>query len=333
MTENLLNNGGFEAGEGQWYSLSPDASGDCPNGWYAFWKLDPGKHRIYWNPNNETGFVPPEFKPIRDQAPYLNPPRGLWSTGRWAWCWFGFWKTLHAGLYQRVAVEPGTRLRFTAQAHAWSNMGDGAHAHDPKWSEGVGFGAQRFDADLNWPDLVFTGNPQQDARQNIVFQVGLDPLGGTDLEAASIVWSRPVCIYNVFDQLPDVEVTAANDHVTAYIRARSLWAFMHNDVYLDDATLEVVSVQPPVGRGAPRAQYARVYHVLPANTTPARLAEIRAQVPFTETMGGSYDDAGIGDLDHRQVVLWDIPDSQQTEYQDWYLKWYPGVEVEFRPKA
>jgi hypothetical protein len=52
-----------------------------------------------------------------------------------------------------------------------------------------------------------------------------------------------------------------------------------------------------------------------------------------QSAGGSYDDAGIGDLDNRTAVLWNIPTSAQQEYRDWYAVNYPGVVVEFRNSA
>jgi len=334
---NLLLNSNFEAG--RWLPV-PGASGDAPLGWFAFYRHDAGRGKIPWDPGNSTGYVAPEYKPIEEKPPYLNPPRGRWEVGgRWAWCWFGFMKHLDSGLFQRVAVEPGTRVRFSIWAHAWSNSGDGAvsgvHANDPKWSDGVGFGAHRFEAEAAWPNLAFTGDPQQDARQNVVLQVGLDPLGGTDPKAEAMVWSAPTCIYNVFDQLA-LEAIAANDHVTVYVRARSLWGFQHNDVYVDDAALEIAEEPTPrPGRGAPRVQYTRVYHVIPQSATPQRAAAIAATA-WAEgkcTAGGSYDDAGVGDLDSRRAVLWDIASAEMQAYRDWFALHYPGVTIEFRPKV
>jgi hypothetical protein len=48
-----------------------------------------------------------------------------------------------------------------------------------------------------------------------------------------------------------------------------------------------------------------------------------------ETTGGSYDDAGIGDLDHRNANLYGLPTTRHQEFTDWFTEYYPGVNVAF----
>ena len=48
------------------------------------------------------------------------------------------------------------------------------------------------------------------------------------------------------------------------------------------------------------------------------------------TVGFSPDDAGIGDLDSRTAVLYDLPAHEIPTYSDWFNKYYPGVKVIFR---
>jgi hypothetical protein len=48
------------------------------------------------------------------------------------------------------------------------------------------------------------------------------------------------------------------------------------------------------------------------------------------TVGFSHDDAGIGDLDQRHVVVWGN-EYPQSVLRNWYNQYYPGVTVEFRP--
>lgn len=81
-------------------------------------------------------------------------------------------------------------------------------------------------------------------------------------------------------------------------------------------------------RGDPRVQYRRTYVLLPPGTdTPWATAVAKATWnDHRYTIGGSADDAGIGDLDARHVIavnpsLWD---SNLTEFFDTY---YPGVEI------
>jgi len=88
---------------------------------------------------------------------------------------------------------------------------------------------------------------------------------------------------------------------------------------------------PTDGRGKPREEYKRVYYVVPGTATQARRNEIYLQAAAEgRTVGPSYDDAGIGDLDDRTAVLWDIPTGQRGTFSDWFHLHYPGVLVEFR---
>lgn len=84
-------------------------------------------------------------------------------------------------------------------------------------------------------------------------------------------------------------------------------------------------------RGKPRVQYGREYWVVDNRATPAELLSIvNLAYPSRITVGFSYDDAGIGDLDVRKVVVWGQEFSQQT-LRDWYARYYPGVSLSFQP--
>ena len=87
---------------------------------------------------------------------------------------------------------------------------------------------------------------------------------------------------------------------------------------------------PPSGRGAPRVQYAREYWVVHSQASSAQFRSV-ASSGFSgrKTVGFSYDDAGIGDLDRRTVVVWGNEFPQQT-LLNWYNQHYPGVVVSFR---
>jgi hypothetical protein len=89
---------------------------------------------------------------------------------------------------------------------------------------------------------------------------------------------------------------------------------------------------PDECRGLPRTQYHRVYNVIPPNVAEETAVAIFRQgwQQARQSAGGSYDDAGIGDLDNRTAVLWNIPASAQQEYRDWYAANYPGVNVQFK---
>jgi hypothetical protein len=90
--------------------------------------------------------------------------------------------------------------------------------------------------------------------------------------------------------------------------------------------------EPPIEcRGLPREQYKREYWVLNNNMTEE---QEKAVFDFARqekrTIGWSYDDAGIGDLDNITAVLWNIDENLHQVFLDWYAEHYPGVVVEFR---
>jgi hypothetical protein len=87
--------------------------------------------------------------------------------------------------------------------------------------------------------------------------------------------------------------------------------------------------QPTEGRGMPRVQYERTYVLLPpdAGADWAQAVVEGSWDTMRFTVGGSADDAGIGDLDARRVVAvnpgnWPGP---QT-LEEFFAKYYPGIK-------
>ncbi len=84
-------------------------------------------------------------------------------------------------------------------------------------------------------------------------------------------------------------------------------------------------------RGAPRLQYGRTYLVAPPAATMEEWLQIcRQAYPLKETVGFSNDDAGLGALDRKTAILYDIPESEREDYLTWYNKYYPDTNVSFR---
>lgn len=224
-----LQNGGFEADWGDEEShlvLVIPADGDpceanvenifTPPGWLTWYYHDAGT----WDQPEVTDM-------FREHYPERV------HTGEKGMRLFTVWRKHDAGFLQRVGVKSGERLRLTAWAHAWSND-EGApppNDEDGRWSEGAGFDcfyAQEGSEGLN-SDL-----------ENFTFSVGVDPTGGRDPHADTVVWGRGAHIYNCYHEVPSVEVKARNSTVTVFLRSRTLWPFKHNDAYWDDVTLEVI---------------------------------------------------------------------------------------------
>lgn len=90
---------------------------------------------------------------------------------------------------------------------------------------------------------------------------------------------------------------------------------------------------PGPGRGAPREQYNRTYVLLPPGMGLA-WSDAALSATWEDqrwTVGGSADDAGIGDLDIRQVIAvnpdeWGASDDGRG-LLGFYERFYPGVEA------
>jgi hypothetical protein len=280
-----------------------------PPGWITW--FGHGKP-VAHDPQNQVGWSQPEVRDSRSFGP------NRMHSGAKGTLLFSFFRIHDAGLMQKVTVPRGARLKLTAQAHAWSNSKDGPNADVPGWSEGAGFGA--FDK--------VVGETQDEAERNFTFWVGIDPTGGTDPFADTVVWGEGRHIYNVFAELA-VVAEAESAEVTVFLRSRALWPFKHNDAYWDDACL-VIDVEPamPVpGRGRPRVQYRRDVVLLPPGAD--KLEFVLAALAVSTTGGTllcSADDAGIGDLDER-VVRAVNPDLWEGDLAGFFATYYPGVQL------
>jgi len=231
MPRNWLKNGGFEADWGDEKShrclIFPKDGGPhekdvgnifTPPAWVTWFRHDPGT----WDQ--------PE---VRD-AWATHDPRRVHG-GQKGMLLFTFFRKHDAGFLQQVQVTPGTRLRLAAWAHAWSNHKDGPNPDDGRWSEGPGREA----------GFVLEGETTNSDWRNFTFYVGIDPTGGTNPLADTVVWGQGAHIYNEYAQVPSVEATAQADTVTVFLRSRTLWPFKHNDAYWDDAELVALDGEQP----------------------------------------------------------------------------------------
>ena len=94
-------------------------------------------------------------------------------------------------------------------------------------------------------------------------------------------------------------------------------------------------------RGDPRVQYARTYWLMPPDATAAEfLQTATAAFDTRATIGFSADDAGIGDLEQRRVILVEMPQYRYDKpplkrhkprhppgMPEWFAEHYPGVDV------
>lgn len=213
--QNLLVNPSFE---GQYSGYVPETGAeqaDCSLGVCNTAQVPDG-WKPWWIKERPTD-VNPEYKPAEGSAAGSRVRSG----GRAAQ-YFSFWSTHKAGLRQQVTVPANATVRFTVWGQAWLSESDSSLTSD-------------HGATVN-------------------MRVGIDPTGGSNPYNPAIVWSgfqQPFDAYQLFT----VEAQAQGEHVTVFTFAAPdvnpgspEYGFKHNDIYWDDASLEVIgggSAPPP----------------------------------------------------------------------------------------
>ncbi len=331
MSQNLLKNGDFEADWGEENShhcaIFPKSG--------APYEKDVGNvftppHWVTWFHHDPGTWDQPE---VRDAWKQHDPRRA--HSGQKGILLFTFFRRHDAGFFQQVQATPGTRLRLTAWGHAWSNHQDRAHPDrfphpdDGKWSDGPGYDAA----------FRLEGEASDDNWRNFTFYVGIDPTGGTNPLADTVVWGQGAHIYNEYVHALTVEAEAQTDTVTVFLRSKTLWPFKHNDAYWDDVELTVVEAPPEVEisepepvptpsqarPGAPRVQYERTYILLsPDAGIEWAHAVLNGAWGRQFTIGTSADDAGIGTLNYRRVIAVN-PSAWKDDLAAFFAEHYPGV--------
>jgi hypothetical protein len=329
MPENLLTNGGFEAdwGEEKSHRCLVFPAGEkpyektienifTPPHWLTWFRHEPGdwsqpevtdtkkNHRVHsgekgmrlftFQRRHDAGFLQQLEVNDRVVTVFLRS-KTLWAFRNSD----AYWDDAE------LIISPEGKLRLTAWAHAWSNHKVAGYEHygSARCSVGVGCGAQ-FILEGNAPPL--NGDPLNDAIGNFTFYVGIDPTGGINPFADTVVWSRGAHIYNAYAQVPVAEAT------------------------LDPVPPNPPSQPPPTPpepRGHPRVQYKRTYVLLPPDADAAWTRAV-IQATWDEeryTVGSSADDAGIGNLNERRVIAVN-PHHWPGDLHSFFEAYYPGVE-------
>jgi len=204
---NLLTNPGFEG-------IGLPVDNNLPN--FGNWTRDTFNGEQYGEIFTPEGWVTwweegdygrPECRPIPNEEPYNTEPHRIYQ-GYYAWMCFTFYHKQHAGVYQVVQdLEPGAMITGMAYAHAWSCNEDE-------------------------PPLTCSGP------EAFYFQVGVEPDGGTDPFANTIIWSEPKYIYDVYQPTHPVTATVGEaGQVTFYLRAHGTLAVKQNAAFWDNPTL------------------------------------------------------------------------------------------------
>ncbi len=225
---NLLLNPGFEQ---PYVAVGGDTTMRVATNWQP-WYLPPG--------SASSVNAQPEYKPAPDTRIRSGLAAQEYNT---------FFATHTAGVYQRVAVSPGSKLRFAVWVYVWSS------------------------ATFENPDVSEDPN-------DVVINVGIDPAGGTDATSPNIVWSDDAEYYDQYREM-SVTATATGTAVTVFVRTAPTGFVGISAVYLDDASLIALAQgqptptnQPgrptntPTGGGAPVPTQEGTATPLPASPTP-----------------------------------------------------------------
>jgi len=204
---NLLQNPGFEGASYQ--ATYPEIQ--SPERWVSFWKENVP---VTYDPDNTEGYKRPTVQVVQNVAPYNNPPRII--AGNQALMIFGGNKVFDAGVWQQVTVSVNDTICLSGYAQGWS---------------------QHQSNDTSGSRLI-----TDDDRRNMNFQLGIDPTGGTEPTALTVVWGQVAHIYDKYASLPTVQVKANASTITVFVRGYNLWRFDHNDMYFDE--IKLVKVGP-----------------------------------------------------------------------------------------
>ncbi len=198
-----------------------------PPGWITWFRygepVEPDDHnRDGWFWNQPEARVTTKTQPDRMRS------------GKYGLQLFTMMKLHDAGFLQQVNVEPGDVVRLSGFAHAWShNNGSPDPALFAYWSEGSHVGFNHFSTLVDTEGL-------DDGDRNFIFSLGIDPYGGLDPLADTVVWGHGAHIYNAFQPVPSAITTAQGPTVTVFLRSRTLLRWNNNDAYWDDIALEVL---------------------------------------------------------------------------------------------
>lgn len=234
-----------------------------PYGWSAWWQQpdrnfsDPN----YFNnfpaycaprpstPDNCRAWHNPEYRDTLGGPQETGPERKV--AGDNSQKYFTFYSVHEAGIYQVVSgVNPGDHLRFSAFQEGWSTG-----TNDP------------FHSDLG---------------QRMNLQVGIDPTGGNNPWSPNIIWSAPAESFDKFSQFT-VDAVAKSNIVSVWTKSKPNMALQHVDVYVDEASLNVVQGGAAPAKAAP-AKTTRTTRIITSTKVITSASGITSTVVVTKSI-------------------------------------------------
>jgi LysM repeat protein len=151
------------------------------------------------------------------------PPRAIEGNSQ---KWGATYAIYIAGVYQQVSnLTPGTQLRFSAYTQGFNCDDD----------RGCFGSAGQYGYSYEPGDMQM--------------RVGIDPTGGTNAFASTVIWSSLVNPLDAF-MLQQVEAVAQSDKVTVFVWSSPTYPEKHTEVYVDSASLVAIG-QGAIPTGAP----------------------------------------------------------------------------------
>ncbi len=233
---NLLQNPGFEGIGRPLNNSSPNSNNwtrDTFTGATYGEIYTPEGWVTWWQ---EGDFGRPECHVIAREADFIEPVLRIYD-GYYSGKCFTYFRKQNAGYFQVVRnIPPGSVVEGSFYAHAWS-------------------------CDHYEDNALSCAEPYA-----FYFQVGIDPNGGTDPFSSNIVWSNPAYHYDEFGLVGPVQATVGEaGAATLFTRAYAKWTLQHNDAYMDNASLKLISTgetptptsppPPPTSEAPPTPQF------------------------------------------------------------------------------
>jgi len=300
-----------------------------PDGW-EIW-VEHAEEAVHeWDPDNEHGWVVPEVKLTEalfdsdgNVSEKIYPNR--WAGDARGLVFFNAFNTSRGGLFQIFDTKLGSSYMCGYSAHGWSSDENGPTVTDCVGS--VGFKKP-------WSQIEAKGI-DVDCLKSLGYRIGVDPLGGADPFADSVIWSDHDAIYNVYGRLPVLLVEAQSERMTVFSWAENRWRNLHNDRYMTAFVAEEMDAHEP-----PHAvpQYDRLCYLVPQNATEEQFVQVARIADKTKsTVTRSADDAGLYALlinnpattkNVVKVVWFSSSDWDLLEIENFFDIYYPGTIVE-----
>jgi LysM repeat protein len=240
---NLLTNCGFEEG---FRSVAGATPRSVANGWQP-WNA-PRTDDMPTFQNVQPTYFASSVASSQQPAAIARNREG----GTEAQAYASYYATHDAGIYQQVSgVESGAELRFSIYAYVLST---------------------------NLDDLSVSEQPG-----GVALQVGIDPTGGTDALADTVIYSDAAIFYDNFRQY-SIITTAKSNKVTVFVRTTVSEGVQHTHVYLDDAVLEVTpESQPSTATTVPSNTPVATATPRPSNTPVPAATSTNTVAPTQDT--------------------------------------------------